>query len=629
MINIEKLLYDNVLSVRSFNACQANGLLTADAVVQYFLTHKTFLDLPNLGSKSNEELIAFCKTQKLYKEKVRSKKINVLQQLISFPEDKNKLLELFIHERIHALAKRASDIVSENWQSSISLADFYIKFLFEGAFEVTNNRNAGNKTLEQLQTFAEEAQRAVEDITAGKQPQVVSFSEVNNNSENSSIIDEQTFKLPFFKALESLISERSIFGSDSDVANELMKLYSYQEPSTLREIAEKIDVSRQRVLQKRERLFERLLQYFSVFKSLNTNCFSDFNIDSSQSFFFISDEIANKINAFFDLKFTTPLLSLAVHATVGYTHTLLGKHEYIISSTSSNSTKDYAFQHYYSVENKFNESFDIQSFANDLSNKLSDRVYDAYPVALSEYLEVFIKDIDVFHEYNGLDIIKTLITHEFELNVNEQNELIIPRNQRLTASQMAFRALEAIGHAAHLSDIHQKVRELFPGFDKDEESIRSALNRESGFVPIGRQSLFGLQKWENERDDFRGGTYRDIAIEYLDERNYLVHLVELYEYTLKYRPLLTIENLRGTLLLDSQDSFLFFNSNFIGLKVKEPIYDLPKYNNLPQQLTKKIVGKMQRGYDREACIRFLKQTYDLDRNESINILKYIELGQDD
>lgn len=630
MTDLEKLLDDKILSVRSANACQANGLLTADAVVQYFLTHKTFLDLPNLGNKSNEELIAFCKSQKLYIQEVRGAKIALLGRLFALNKDQLNLLQNFIENKTQLLPKRPSDILMPIWEASISVEDFYIKLLFENWLYVDAINNAGKKTVVQVQEFVDEAKKGIEAIASGEKPSIVllSGSKKSVESDFTNRI-EQLNSYSFFEALNTLIVERKLFGKDADVAYDILHIYNGQKTRTLLEIAEENDISRERVRQKRNRLLNKLMLHLSVCTDLDNHSLEQLGIDLKKSFLIITNEICTKVNQRYGLNFSKAFIALTVYASIQHSYSLLGQHDSVVSLSDVNSVKDYAFRNYYSISNPLFNAFSWQQMVNALEQRLTAKVYDDYHLSLDELIVPYIQDPDPFYSLEGISAVKALISNEFGLQIDEQNLVVIPRNQRLNISQQAFRALEAIGHAAHLSEIHQKVQELFPDFDKDLESIRSALNRGDGFVPIGRQSLFGLQKWEDERDDFRGGTYRDIAIEYLEERNRPVHLVELHEYALKYRPSITIENLRGTLVLDSQDSFLFFNSNFIGLKKKQPVYDLDKYHKVPQQLTKKIVGKMQRGYDRETCIGFLKQTYDLYRNESINILKYIELGQDD
>lgn len=184
MTDLEKLLDDKILSVRSANACQANGLLTADAVVQYFLTHKTFLDLPNLGEKSNEELIAFCKSQKLYIQEVRGAKIALLGRLFALNKDQLNLLQNFIENKTQLLPKRPSDILMPIWEDSISVEDFYIKLLFENWLYVDTINNAGKKTVVQVQEFVDEAKKGIEAIASGEKPSIVPLSSSKKSVES-------------------------------------------------------------------------------------------------------------------------------------------------------------------------------------------------------------------------------------------------------------------------------------------------------------------------------------------------------------------------------------------------------------------------------------------------------------
>ena len=61
------------------------------------------------------------------------------------------------------------------------------------------------------------------------------------------------------------------------------------------------------------------------------------------------------------------------------------------------------------------------------------------------------------------------------------------------------------------------------------------MKRKNGFVPVGRKSVFGLKKWESELDNFKGGTIKDVIIDFLQNKTEPIHINSILEYLDKFR----------------------------------------------------------------------------------------------
>jgi len=125
-----------------------------------------------------------------------------------------------------------------------------------------------------------------------------------------------------------------------------------------------------------------------------------------------------------------------------------------------------------------------------------------------------------------------------------------------------------------LDAICQKVIELYPHYITDINSIRASMLKNTGFVPIGKTGVFGLKKWETEIDDFKGGTIRDIAEEFLEGQAEPKHIDEIAEFVNNYRNT-TPKNIYANLNMDDSKRFVFFRGSLIGLSAKK--YSPEKY----------------------------------------------------
>lgn len=55
-LTIVELIEKHWLSVRSSKVCKANELCKLSTILDYFIEHSTFMNLPNCGAKSDTEL---------------------------------------------------------------------------------------------------------------------------------------------------------------------------------------------------------------------------------------------------------------------------------------------------------------------------------------------------------------------------------------------------------------------------------------------------------------------------------------------------------------------------------------------------------------------------------------------
>lgn len=106
------------------------------------------------------------------------------------------------------------------------------------------------------------------------------------------------------------------------------------------------------------------------------------------------------------------------------------------------------------------------------------------------------------------------------------------------------------------------------------------MKRKNGFVPVGRKSVFGLKKWENELENFKGGTIRDIVEEYLTLFSTPKHISSITEYVLKYRPKSSQYSILQNLKLDESGLYIFYKKSHIGLASKKYESDFKRLSDV-------------------------------------------------
>ena len=153
------------------------------------------------------------------------------------------------------------------------------------------------------------------------------------------------------------------------------------------------------------------------------------------------------------------------------------------------------------------------------------------------------------------------------------------------------------------------------------------MKRKHGFIPIGRQSVFGLKKWENERDDFKGGTIGDVVFEFLQDKNAPSHVITVLNYLGKFMENKGANSVLRNLKSDPRKRFIVYNQNFIGLTSKKSTYNIEKYNNLPVQLGKIIQNKVKNKkiISLDQMNFFLNSEYNLESKEIANILTLLKI----
>ena len=213
---------------------------------------------------------------------------------------------------------------------------------------------------------------------------------------------------------------------------------------------------------------------------------------------------------------------------------------------------------------------------------------------------------------------------EFSLYLDLDDNIIFKRNTIKQAFEYSYEALEVLGKPSKVEEITQKIIELHPNYETDENKVRASMKRNNGFVPIGRTSTFGLKKWEIELEDFKGGTIRSITIEFLEQFESPKHISLIANHISNYREDTYQRSIVDNLKADKSNTFIFLKQGFIGLNNLVKIYDIEKYNKLPVQFGKTLISLSKKGYSSYNLKNFIISNYNLNEEEAFAIINNLD-----
>ncbi|WP_083777998.1 helicase associated domain-containing protein [Leeuwenhoekiella blandensis] len=384
-----------------------------------------------------------------------------------------------------------------------------------------------------------------------------------------------------FQLTDFLFNQNAFFDETQTViVKRALKLFNNQKELTLDEIAEQVDLSRERVRQIRKIGLESLFNKLLFISNFNDDLFQKYSIDVESMYIEIDTDILNKINQSNNTNFSREFITFILSAYLKDSFSLVGNYEDVLQPKYFNSRNRHNWNNFYLIKKELSLEFDFTSFTNDISKRLSDRIEESYSFNFKSYLSKFLLNNYIDFLELLFPICEKIINEEFEIYLDLEENINFKRNTTRQAHEYAFEALEHLGKPSKVKEIFEKVIELHPNYDTEEVKIRVSMKRKNGFVPIGRKSVFGLKKWESELDNFKGGTIRDIAEEYLMQYSVPKHISDITEHVLKYRPKSNQYSILQNLKLDESGLYIFFKGSHIGLTTKKYESDFKKISEV-------------------------------------------------
>ncbi len=573
-MTIDEIFKKEEISVRSYNVCKSNELHTVSDLIKYYNKNKSFDKLRNCGRRSNEELLALCNKSRV-DYFVNGETENPLRSLISnLTRVQREVINSFILANTNSLSVRSRNAILLHLMNNIKVKNFTEKILIPESFNVEKIKNVGAKCIPELKAYIS----TIRDF-------ILEVSETEDNyyfiALKNKLLIQRTFNIPLvpkeilesesiFQLTNFLLNQEAFFDeTQTNIVKKALKLYNNQEELTLDDIAEQVDLSRERVRQIRKLCLEDLFNKLLFISNFNDDLFQKYSIDTESNYVEINTDVLDKINNLNNTDFSREFITYILSVYLKDNFNIVGNYEDVLQPKYFNSRNRHNWNNFYLVKKELTSEIDFTSLTNDISARISDRIEESYSFNFKSYLSKFLTN-------NNIDILDLLfpicekiINEEFEIYLDLDENINFKRNTNRQAHEFAYEALEHLGKPSKVKEIFEKVIELHPNYDTEEAKIRVSMKRKNGFVPIGRKSVFGLKKWESELENFKGGTIRDIVEEYLMQFSVPKHISEITEYVLKYRPKSNQYSILQNLKLDESGLYIFFKNSHIGLTTKK------------------------------------------------------------
>jgi hypothetical protein len=591
-MTLNQLSYLEEISVRSLNVCEVNGLLDLDSMISYYQENKTFTNLKNCGRKSDEELTAIClkyidKGNVEYSELV-NKENKIIILISSLTRTQIEVINSFIETNSILLSKRSKNAITSFLNGNLKISNICDKILAIERFNIQEIKNVGEKSVLELKHFIDSIIEFIEKVAIVK----------NENDliilKNSFFI-EKTFSIntiPYeiletqsiFRLVDFLINNDAIYEKkENAVFRKGLKIYNNQVEASLEEISLDIDVSKERARQLRVKCLEDLFVNFQFVKQMEDNLYEKYNIDQNQNIIFVDDVLNKLINDTNNTNFSKEFNSIIIYSFISDNYDLVGELDDVLVPRYFNSKERHNWENFYLVKKNISYLLNFNSFVDDIRRRMDARIDKSYNFNFNSYLFSFLDTINLNEINNVSKVAENILFYEFGISINANHTILFNRNSQKKSYEYAFEALKIIGIPSKVNDITKKIKELYPFYETDSAKVRVSMKRKYGFVPIGRQSVFGLKEWEFELMNFKGGTIREIVKDYLTKNSTPQKIRDISNYVLKFRPGSSENSIISNIKLDESKIFVFFKDSFIGLSSK--IYDesfiLLNSTNLP------------------------------------------------
>jgi hypothetical protein len=500
-MTIEEIYYSEDISVRSFNVCNDNYLKDLNAILKHYREHKTFGNLRNCGKKSNEELTELCMKYIDYGGSQIVEPIKPEKQLIttisSFNRTQREIVNSFIEINSNNLSNRSKNAITSFLNRNLKIRNISERILTNDRFNFQDIKNVGTKTVTELKSFIHTITEFIEKVAeVDSENDLVALRNrffIEKTFTISSVPNEILKSQSIFSLVDFLISKNAIFEkNESIIFQKTFKIFNNQPELTLDEIAEEINISRERVRQIRKGILENLYNNLQFLKNIEVDLFQKYNIDQNQKLIIIDEDLNNYINEFNNTNFSVEFNTFIIYSYLSDKFDLVGEIEDVLLPKYFNSRDRHNWDNFYLVKNQLTNEFDFNNFANDLEKRINARNELTYSFHFKSYLNNFIKNEDNSLISIVFPVAERIISQEFDLIIDLDDNIVFKRNTVKQVPEYAIEALEKLGLPSKIEDIYKLIELNYPEITKSQDALRGSLQRTPEIIYFGRSSTYGF-----------------------------------------------------------------------------------------------------------------------------------------
>ncbi|MFV5701854.1 sigma factor-like helix-turn-helix DNA-binding protein [Flavobacterium sp. XS2P12] len=587
-MTIDEIYKNENISVRSYNVCRYNGLETLKEIIEFYRENRSFNKLRNCGKRSNEELTELYNKYKNidfgFEANFQFKIENKFKIIISeLSRNQREVINSFIQVNTNSLSIRSQNAIKALLEDNLKIKNFADKILFEDGFDVKKIRNVGALSVYELEVYINIVEDFIIEVSKNENDKyLISLKNkflIQNTFSLSNIPSEILESESIFQLTNFLINQNAFYDKNqTKILTKALKIYLNSPELTLDEIAKEVDLTRERVRQVRKKIFEELFNKLLFIQNFDDNLLEKYNIDNTQYYIEINDTQIEAINNQNKTNFTKEFIIYLIYSYWSYEFELVGNNEDVLLPKYFNARNRHNWSNFYLVKKELVLEFDFISLANDISERLNERLEETYNFSFKSYLSNFLINDNLEILNSIMEIAEKIVNQEFEIYIDLDDNLIFERNSIKTLPEYIFEALQEIGKPSTIEVLYKFIENKHPGISKNPEALRGSCQRSDSLIFFGRSSTYGLKKWEIEMENVKGGTIRSIAEEFLSNYTEPMNIKYISDFVLQYRPESNEKSIIYNLKMEDNNRFVFFKNSFIGLKSKK--YNLDEYSLL-------------------------------------------------
>lgn len=631
----------NLLSNRCKNSLEnyLKGKIEIENIIKKIIYNNNFniFKLRNIGNKSYYEIECFLNNiREIIEENITdfSKSINTdnydLNNYFSYiiknlNSSQIEIINYFIIDNFKNLTNKSKNALSIFLNETIEIYNLTDKILSKSNFNYQNIKNVGVSAASELKDFILLIKDFIKEVSL-----ITNEDELNilrsrflilNTFSISSIPNEILKNESIFKLVDFLISKNVIFKKNENlIFQKAFNIYVNQTKVSLEEIANELKISRERVRQIKENILLELKASFGFLKKIKYDFFKSYNLNENLNFIVVDNNLNKLINQNNNTNFSIEFNSFIIYSFISDKYEFIGEIEDILLPISYNLNKRHKWNNIYIIKKDINKLFSFKSLVNNINYIINTKNHETYSYNLNSYLNY--KDDSMVSIV--FPIAKRIIYQEFKLKSDINYDVIFKKNVLKNVPQYAIEALEKLGVPSKIEEIYKLIELENPEITKSQKALRGSLVKAQEIIHFGRSSTYGLKKWEIEKEGIKGGTIKDIIIDFLKDKKLPIHISIILKHLKKFRGNRDERSVITNVKVDPDERFIVFNQSFIGLRINVKYYS-EKYNKLPVQLGKTIIAMHQKGFTKSEINNFLQTNFEMTFDESnlvINNLNY-------
>jgi hypothetical protein len=632
--DIEVLYQKRLMSKRVYNVCRNNNLTTVEAIKEYYYRIGSFQQLRHCGLKSVKELLQICERGVLMSsshEFIQNISLyNLVDKRDFLSESRYEVINLFIIIKLNLLSKQVRLIVDSRTNKIYDVMTLLRAFKIGEGLE-DDIHSVSRESKKELQAFISKVSGFVDSVVAiSKKDEldVIRRSIEVARAVNTDYLFVDTIgDINVFNLFHHWLLHGNQFSeTEREIIHSEIEVFSTPESfdeclrcwnMTLKEPR----VSRERVRQLKGRLILLFSQIVISLKKEYADRTDLAALKLSNSFFFLDNCVSDKLNEQNHISFSMHVNAFLVDLLLQEDFVCLQESKDIIFNKKNQNSKRIPSCYFY-IPRDFLGIIDFKGYHQDLLSHVGDKRWFPKYSSFPEYLGKFAVGANPIAE----DVLNCCLGI-FEILFGESWGDVVNKSRLSRPSvnlvSCVRQVLSGRGEPASVMRLKDELLIQFPALIFTDGQLLAALKRSNGFVPVSRTSTYGLAEWELCLPSFRGGTLKDIAIEYLGKHSQPVHIIELSRYIEGFRGKRSIHSLLQNMKVDVKARFVFYPLQFIGLASGKEEHS-SCYSALPPQLGKRLHSLRNQGHSNSDLISYVIVLTGLDDTQAGFVVEWLD-----